>query len=62
MKVEKDTIIGDLLENEPEKADILAEAGMHCITCFIAQGETIEQACEAHGIDVDELLEQLNKE
>ena len=62
MKVEKDTIIGDLLENAPEKADILAEAGMHCITCFIAQGETIEQACEAHGIDVDELLEKLNKE
>ena len=62
MKIEKDTIIGDLLESAPEKADILAEAGMHCITCFIAQGETIEQACEAHGIDVDELLEELNKE
>ena len=62
MKIEKDMIIGEILEKAPEKADILTEAGMHCITCFIAQGETIEQACEAHGIDVDELLEQLNKE
>lgn len=62
MKFEKTTIIEELLENAPEKAEILTEAGMHCITCFIAQGETIEEACEAHGIDVDELLEKLNKE
>ena len=62
MKIEKTMIIGDLLEKAPEKAEILTEAGMHCITCFIAHGETIEEACEAHGIDVEELLEQLNKD
>ena len=62
MKFDKDTKIGEILEVAPEKADILTEAGMHCITCFIAHGETIEQACEAHGIDVDELLEKLNEE
>lgn len=62
MKIERNTIIGEILEEAPEKAEILQEAGMHCITCFIAHGETIEQACEAHGIDVDDLLEELNKE
>ena len=34
---------------------------MHCLNCAIAHGETIEEACEAHGIDVEELLEELNK-
>ena len=34
---------------------------MHCLTCFMAQQETIEQACAAHGIDVEELLNELNK-
>lgn len=61
MKIEKDMIIADLLEQAPEKAEILTEAGMHCINCVIAHGETIEEACQAHGIDVDELIDQLNK-
>lgn len=61
MKIEKTTLIGEILENAPEKAEVLTEAGMHCLTCFMAQQETIEQACEAHGIDVEDLLEKLNK-
>ena len=61
MKIEKDMIIGEILEKAPEKADILAEAGMHCISCFVAHGETLEEACEVHGIDVDEILEKLNQ-
>ena len=30
MKIEKTTVIGEILEKAPEKADILTEAGMHC--------------------------------
>ena len=44
----------------PEKADILLEAGMHCLGCPSAQAETLEEACMVHGIDVEELLEKLN--
>ena len=58
----KDTIIGDILEQAPEKADILLEVGMHCITCPAALGETLEEACNVHGIDVNEVLEMLNKD
>ena len=61
MKFHKDTLIGDLLEKAPEKADILLEAGMHCLSCPASQMETLEEACEVHGIDVNEILEQLNK-
>lgn len=58
--IEKTTKIGTLLENNPEKADILLEAGMHCLGCMAANDETLEEACEVHGIDVDELVEKLN--
>lgn len=58
--IEKTTKIGDLLEKEPEKADILLEAGMHCLGCMAAAEETLEEACAVHGIDVDELVEKLN--
>ena len=53
--------IGELLEKAPEKADVLLEAGMHCLGCPASQGETIEEACAVHGIDVDEIIKELNK-
>ena len=62
MKFNKDTKIGEILEKAPEKVDILLDAGMHCIGCFISEYETIEEACNVHGIDVEELLNELNKE
>ena len=58
--IEKSTKIGDLLEQFPDKADILLEAGMHCLGCPASQGETLEEACAVHGIDVDELIKKLN--
>ena len=61
MKIEKTTKIGELLENAPDKAELLLEAGMHCLGCPASQEETLEEACMVHGIDVDELLEELNK-
>ena len=58
--IEKTTTIGDLLEKNPEKADILLDAGMHCLECPASQAETLEEACDVHGINVEELIEKLN--
>ena len=58
--IDKTMKIGELLEQYPDKADLLLEAGMHCLGCPASQMETIEEACEVHGIDVDELVETLN--
>lgn len=61
MKFERTTTIGEILEVAPKKADILLEIGMHCLGCPASQAETIEEACDVHGVDVEELLEKLNK-
>lgn len=61
MEFNKDTKIGELLEKAPEKADILLEAGMHCLGCPASQAETLEEACMVQGIDVEEVLKELNK-
>ena len=58
--IEKTPKIGELLEKYPDKADILLEAGMHCLGCMAAHDETLEEACGVHGIDVNELVEKLN--
>lgn len=60
MKIEKTTKIGEILETAPEKAEILLAAGMHCLGCPASQGESLEEACAVHGIDVDGLVEKLN--
>ena len=61
MEINKDTLIGEIMEKAPEKADILLEAGMHCLGCPASQMESLAEACEVHGIDVDELVQKLNK-
>ena len=60
MQFNKDTRIGELLEKAPEKAEILLEDGMHCLGCPASQMETLEEACDVHGIDVQEILDKLN--
>lgn len=60
MEITKNTKIGELLEVAPEKAKILLAAGMHCLGCPASQAETLEEACDVHGINVDELVEKLN--
>ena len=61
MVINKDTKIGEIIENAPEKAELLLEAGMHCLGCPASQAETLEEACAVHGIDVEEVVEALNK-
>ena len=59
--ITKDTIIGDILDIAPETAPLFMAIGMHCLGCPASRGETVEEACMVHGIDTDELLEELNK-
>ena len=60
MKVTKDTIIGDILDiNAEAAAPIFFGMGMHCLGCPASRGESVEQACMVHGVDADEIVEQL---
>lgn len=60
-KITKEMTIAEALKLKPEIAPILMSKGMHCLGCVIAQGETIGQAAEVHGLNADELIEELNK-
>lgn len=61
-KLTKDMTIAEALKLKPQIAGVLMSKGMHCLGCVIAQGETIEQAAEVHGLNADELMQELNKE
>lgn len=57
--ITKDMTIGEALNVNPEIAPVLMGIGMHCLGCPSAQGETLEEAAMVHGIDVDELMNQI---
>ena len=61
MKVTKDTLIGDILDYNQGTARFFFEIGMHCLGCPASRGETLEQACAVHGVDVDALLSRVNE-
>lgn len=60
MQVTKDTLIGEALQINMDIAPIFMSIGMHCLGCPASQGETIEEACQVHGVDADELVQKIN--
>jgi len=65
MKITPKTKFSELLGKKPELAEVLFEKGLHCIGCPLAESETIEQGCLAHGMskkEIEKLIERLNKE
>ena len=60
-QITKDMTIGEILNVNMNVAPIFFEMGMHCLGCPASRGESIEQACEVHGTDCDELLKKLNE-
>ena len=59
-KITKDTVVGDILDIAPETAPAFLEIGMHCLGCPASRSETVEQACQVHDVNVEELVQQLN--
>ncbi len=60
MTFTKDTIVAEVMMKAPQAQPFFQNIGMHCLGCALATGESIEQACNAHGVDPDTFLEELN--
>ncbi len=58
--ITKEMKIYDVLQMDETVAPVFFEFGMHCLGCPISRGETVEEAAEAHGIDLNEMLTKLN--
>lgn len=58
--ISKDMLIGDILEIDIQISKFLLEIGMHCLGCPSARGESLEEACEVHSVEVDEVVAKIN--
>ena len=59
-RVNKEMIIADMLQIDAGIAAILMASGMHCVGCPSAQGESLEEAAMVHGLNVDEMVKDVN--
>lgn len=60
-QITKDMLIGDILNIAPDSVPLFLEMGMQCLGCPASLGETLEQACLVHGVDVDDMVQALNQ-
>ena len=61
LKVTSDMIISEVLNMDKGTVPIFINNGLYCLGCPSASGESIEDACEIHGLDCDKLIRELNE-
>ena len=59
--ITKEMTIGEVIKANSNKAEVLLQFGMGCVGCPSAQAETIEEAARVHGIELEQVLEALNR-
>ena len=60
MEITKKTTMGEMLDYDRGIAYVLMQSGMHCVGCPSAAMETLEEAAQVHGYDVNLLVSKLN--
>lgn len=61
MVITKNMSIIEVVQKYPQAAEVFFRHGMGCLGCAAAQFENIEQGAQAHGIDINALIDDLNK-
>jgi hybrid cluster-associated redox disulfide protein len=59
--ITKEMGIMEIVEKYPATIEVFSRYGMHCFGCMAARFENLEQGAVAHGIDVAQLVQGLNK-
>jgi hybrid cluster-associated redox disulfide protein len=61
MTITKDIKIEEVVTQYPETMMVFMKNGLHCVGCHVSSFESIEDGAKAHGIDVDALVDDLNR-
>lgn len=61
-KITKDMTFAEILELDKMAGEKLANKGLFCGGCPMAQLEKLEDGAKAHGVDVEELVKELNSD
>jgi hybrid cluster-associated redox disulfide protein len=59
-KITKDMTFAQVMRLHPDAVKVLAKYNLGCVGCMGAQNESLEQGCNAHGLNVDDVVKDLN--
>ncbi len=59
--ITRDMIIADIIRQHPETLAIFKQYNLDCYECQIADLETIEHGAGVHKVNIDELVDALNR-
>jgi hybrid cluster-associated redox disulfide protein len=60
MTITADMPIVEVVQRFPTTIPVFMRHGLGCIGCALARFENIREGAQAHGVDVDALVEDLN--
>ena len=59
--ITKDMTIQEIVARYPESIPVFERYGLGCIVCLAAEFENLEAGAMVHGVEVSDLLRDLNK-
>ena len=58
--ITKDMTLDEVLELDNRLVAVMLGFGLHCFGCPVSIYETLEEAAEVHGLELDLFLDELN--
>lgn len=59
----RSSLLLDIANESPRAAQLLAEYGLHCLTCFFKEYETLEIGAKSHAMsdeEIDNMIKEIN--
>jgi hybrid cluster-associated redox disulfide protein len=61
MMIRKEMTIGEIVRRYPQTLAVFGKYGLTCLECQIADYEALEHGAGVHKVDVEKLLDELNR-
>jgi hybrid cluster-associated redox disulfide protein len=61
MMISKEMTIGEIIRRYPKTLPVFEKHGLTCFECQIADYEALEHGAGVHKVDVEKLLDELNR-
>lgn len=59
--ITRDMIIADIIAKHPRTLQVFKNYNLDCYECQVSDLETLEHGADVHKINIDELLDSLNR-
>lgn len=63
--LKKTVLLQDVAHDCPRAAELLTEYGLHCLTCYLREYDTLEMGAKVHGMtdeELDNMIDEINKQ